>query len=198
MIRAVIFDCFGVIITDALQALCNELLTRDPAACERVKDLIKANNRGLITPQESNAQIASLLGMSVEEFRSRIDDGEAKDMLLLDFIAKLRGDYKTAMLSNVAGSSLRNRFTTDELERCFDAVVASGDIGYAKPEPEAYEITADRLGVRYDECLFVDDRDAFCEAARAVGMQAIHYVSFDRFKTEFVANMNNQQDKEKK
>jgi FMN phosphatase YigB (HAD superfamily) len=184
MIRAVIFDCFGVIITDALQAICDELNSRDPAACEQVKDLIKANNRGLILPEDSNEQIAGILGISVQEFRRRIDSGEAKDERLLDYIVGLRGTHKTAMLSNIAGNSLEHRFTADELERCFDTVVISGDIGFAKPEPQAYEITADRLGVRYDECVFTDDRDSFCEAARAVGMQAIHYTSFDRFKSE--------------
>ncbi len=66
----------------------------------------------------------------------------------------------------------------------FDTVVVSGEIGYAKPEPEAYEITADRLGVRLDACVFTDDREHFCEAARAVGMQAIHYQNVDQFRQD--------------
>ena len=184
MIKAIIFDCFGVIITDALLVVCEELRARDPEAAQQVGDIIKANNRGMIDPKESTRLIAEILGISVEEFRDRIADGEAKDHLLLDYIAGLRPQYKTALLSNIAASSLYRRFAQDELSRCFDEIVISGDIGFAKPEPQAYEIAADRLGVRFDECLFTDDRDTFCEAARACGMQAIHYQSFDQFRAE--------------
>jgi HAD superfamily hydrolase (TIGR01509 family) len=60
--------------------------------------------------------------------------------------------------------------------------VSSGEIGYAKPEPEAYEIVAQRLGVRLDECVFTDDRADFCEAARAVGMQAIEFTGLEQFR----------------
>jgi len=56
-------------------------------------------------------------------------------------------------------------------------VVASADIGFAKPEAEAYQITADRLGVRYDECVMIDDREDYCQGAIAAGMHAILYKS---------------------
>jgi HAD superfamily hydrolase (TIGR01509 family) len=184
MIKAIIFDCFGVIITDALQVICQELADKDPEACRQVHDLIKANNRGMITPEESNQQIAAILGVSVEEFRTKIADGEVKDKRVLNYAAELRSQYKTAMLSNIAHNSLDRRFAEHELEKSFDEVVVSGDIGFAKPEAQAYEITADRLGVRLDECIFTDDRESFCEAARTVGMQAILYESFPQFKQD--------------
>src|SRR6185369_3482431 len=98
-----------------------------------------------------------------------------KDLELLEYIAELRTQYKIGMLSNIGRGGLERRFAPGELDRYFDVVVVSGDIGYAKPEAEAYEITADRLGVRLDECVFTDDREGYCEAARGVGMQAISY-----------------------
>lgn len=63
------------------------------------------------------------------------------------------------------------------LERHFDAVAASGDIGYAKPEPEAYEIITERLGVRLDESVFIDDRQEYIDGALAVGMRALLFTS---------------------
>lgn len=110
--------------------------------------------------------------------------GEFKDQDLLQFVAALRKQYKTAMLSNVDADSLSRRLPDEELQEYFDTVVISGEIGYAKPEPEAYGTVADRLGVRLDACVFTDDREEFCEAARAVGMKAIHYKSSDQFKRE--------------
>lgn len=181
MIRAIIFDCFGVIITDALQALREDFAQNNPDGARAIKDIVAANNRGFIEPGESNERIAAILGMSTGEFRKQIANGEAKNDKLLSYILNLRSNYKTAMLSNIAGSSLARRFPNDELATYFDVVVASGDIGFAKPEPEAYEIVADRLGVRCDECIFIDDRELFCAGATSVGMRAITYTNFAQF-----------------
>lgn len=191
-VEAVIFDCFGVIITDALLALTNELASRDPAAAQQVSDIVKANNRGYISPDESNVQIAELLGMSLQDFQRRKYGGEVKDEALMGYIASLRPQYKTAMLSNVGGGSLDRRFTAEELERCFDQVVASGEIGYAKPDIEAYRITARRLGVEPEACIFIDDREHYCTGARQAGMQAVQYVSFAELQAELERILPNQ------
>lgn len=184
MIRAIIFDCFGVVVTDALQAVREELIQTNPEGAEAIKDIVAANNRGFMEPGESNERIASILGISVGDFRRQIAAGEARNDKILTYILGLRHTYKTAMLSNIAGSSLARRFPDDELMSYFDVVVASGDIGFAKPEPEAYEITAERLGVRCDECVFIDDRQLFCEGANSVGMRAIVYTNFAQLKRE--------------
>ncbi|TAH34114.1 HAD family phosphatase [Candidatus Saccharibacteria bacterium] len=183
MIRAVIFDCFGVLITDALQAICSELRQRDVAAADEVRNTVSLSNRGITDPEASSRKVASILGISYEEYRERIANGEVKNTELLHYIHELRASYKTALLSNIGKGSLLRRFTEDEFARYFDAVIASGDVGFAKPEPQIYEITADQLGVRFDECVFTDDREEFCEAARAVGMQAILYEDFLQFRT---------------
>jgi putative hydrolase of the HAD superfamily len=147
-------------------------------------DLILANNRGLISPEESNTGIAALLGVSPEELRTRIDQGEVKDQRLLDYVAELHSRYKTGLLSNISASGLKRRFEAGELERYFDAVIVSGDIGYAKPEAQAYEAIVDQLDVRLDECLFIDDREEYCEGAQGVGMQAICYESLDQCRRD--------------
>jgi epoxide hydrolase-like predicted phosphatase len=184
MIKAVIFDCFGVILTDALSVIVNEVRERDPEGAEDIHGLVHASNKGLIDSNESNQQIAQILGLDFKKYQQQIRDGELKDQRLLEYIRELKGMYKTAMLSNISESGIHKRFTDEELNTHFDAVVVSGEIGYAKPEPEAYEIVAQRLGVRLEECVFTDDKLEFCEAARGVGMQAIVYESLEQFKAD--------------
>lgn len=184
MIKAIIFDCFGVIITDALQAIIDEVGRDDPKEARQIQDAIGLSNKGIVTPEASWAAIAEILGITYDEYLARIQQGEAKQQGVLDFIATLRPLYKIAMLSNASGKGIRRRFTPEELDRHFDVVVASGDIGFAKPEAQAYEITADRLGARLAECVMVDDREDYCMGARGVGMQAIRYQSFDQMKKE--------------
>ena len=184
MVKAVIFDCFGVVITDALEALTKELALSTPDKVQQIVDIVVANNRGMIDAEEGRQQVATLLGLTYSEYRRQIAHGEVKDERLLRYIADLRQNYKTAMLSNVSGGGLAARFSDEELADAFDLVVASSDIGFAKPEAGAYEYVADRLGVRLDECVFLDDRQDYCEAAQGTGMRAIRYENFTQATQE--------------
>ena len=58
------------------------------------------------------------------------------------------------------------------IDEIFALVIDSAFFGARKPEPEIYELAVTRLGVRADECLFVDDVEVDCEGAVAAGMQA--------------------------
>jgi len=183
MIRAIIFDCFGVLITDAFQGIVNELREINPDKAEQISVLVRASNKGQIDPNSYRSAIADILGTTVDEHISKVNDGEIKNQQLFEYIKNLRRTYKIGLLSNVSIGGLNRRFTDKELEDHFDEVVASGDIGYAKPEAQAYEIAADRLGVRLDECIMVDDRDEYCVGAVGVGMQAIQYISLGQLKS---------------
>ena len=66
----------------------------------------------------------------------------------------------------------RTMLPVDEI---FETVVDSGWIGYRKPEPQAYEMTLERLGLPATACLFVDDMELNCEAARKLGFTAVQY-----------------------
>jgi epoxide hydrolase-like predicted phosphatase len=71
----------------------------------------------------------------------------------------------------------RSMLPVDEI---FEAVVDSGFVGCRKPDREIYDLTLERMGVRAEECLFVDDIDVNCAAARELGMSAVHYQHNDQ------------------
>lgn len=189
MVQAIIFDCFGVIITDALQAIRDQ----HPDKTDDIADIIKQANRGYMSSHDASTQVAELLGMPYETYRAMLAEGEVKNQELLAYIKQLRKQYKIGMLSNIGRESLWRRFTDEELTEHFDEVVPSGEIGHAKPEPEAYKITAERLGVNPEACVFVDDREPFTNAAESVGMQGIVYTDLRTFKKdlETLLNTNN-------
>jgi putative hydrolase of the HAD superfamily len=67
------------------------------------------------------------------------------------------------------------------VDRIFETVVDSGFVGMRKPDPEIYELTVARLdGVARAECLFVDDVEANCEAARALGIEVVQFLDNER------------------
>jgi HAD superfamily hydrolase (TIGR01509 family) len=51
--------------------------------------------------------------------------------------------------------------------------VISGDVGLHKPQPEIYELGAERIGIPAAACVFVDDLRENVTGAEAVGMTAI-------------------------
>jgi putative hydrolase of the HAD superfamily len=63
-------------------------------------------------------------------------------------------------------------------------MVVSAAIGHVKPDPEAYEITAEKLGVEPSECVFIDDKESFCQAAEAVGMKSVWYREFEQARAD--------------
>ena len=62
------------------------------------------------------------------------------------------------------------------LDQWFDVVVASCEVGSCKPAPEIYRICLERLGVSADAALFVDDRLENIQAARDLGLHALHFL----------------------
>jgi putative hydrolase of the HAD superfamily len=68
----------------------------------------------------------------------------------------------------------RSMLPVDEI---FELVVDSAFVGMRKPDPPIYELTVERLGdgIGAADCLFVDDVGANVEAARELGMSAVHF-----------------------
>lgn len=184
MIKAIIFDLFGVLVTDALELLVTGLKATQPEVADQVVRLVVASNAGTIPHEESREMIAELLGITLDEYARRVRGGEVRNEELFNYVLELRKTYKTALLSNAGTRSLEVRFAPGELNNYFDAVVVSAVIGFAKPEARAYEIVAEKLGVRLDECVMIDDRELYCEGARAIGMQSVLYQSVSQLKRD--------------
>ena len=56
------------------------------------------------------------------------------------------------------------------IEKMVDAVADGNDLMRSKPEPEVFLIAAQRLGLKPEECLVVEDAPAGIEAGRRAGM----------------------------
>jgi HAD superfamily hydrolase (TIGR01549 family) len=175
MIKAIIFDCFGVVKQDGLK-------NGGDTEKDRVFIIETVNkaNKGLIP---STVPIfAKRLGVSDGEWWEVIQEYNAVDMELLEYVRELKRSYRTAMLSNISSGGLVKIFPGGFLQPYFELTIGSGDIGFAKPEARAYELVAEKLGVRLDECVMIDDRPDYCEGATAVGMQAIEYKNLSQLK----------------
>jgi putative hydrolase of the HAD superfamily len=98
--------------------------------------------------------------------------------------AKAR-DFRMGLLTNNVREwepLWRTMLPVDEI---FEVVVDSGFVGCRKPDREIYDLTLERMGSpSADQCLFIDDTDVNCDAARALGMSAVHYQHNDQAISE--------------
>ena len=101
---------------------------------------------------------------------------------------KARGLRMALLTNNVREWEPRWRPMLPELDEIFELVVDSGFVGMRKPEPGIYELTLQRLGgVEASECLFVDDMEPNCKAARELGMTAVEFEDTEQARREIEA-----------
>lgn len=183
MIKAIIFDCFGVLVEETLGAFYKRYFKQDHAKIALAEKSHDASNRGEITYEEFEKRLAEIAEISLEEAQGFLNNNPRNEALLSYIGTDLKQEYKIGFLSNASANWLADLFRPEDLA-LFDAVVLSYEEGYAKPEPQIYEIAAERLGVRLTECVFVDDRDNYLKGALQVGMKGILYKDFEAFKQE--------------
>ena len=73
------------------------------------------------------------------------------------------------------------------IDELFEVVVDSGFVGIRKPDPGIYELTLERLGLRGEEVVFVDDLEHNVEAGRALGMAGVVFTSTPQARGEIEA-----------
>jgi len=101
---------------------------------------------------------------------------------LLNFIDELKNlGYKICLMSNNS-SKLTEIVKKDKIDKYFDMVLISEDIGYMKPYPEFFQISCDRLGIKPEELVFIDDFDRNLINADKVGFTPILYKNLEDLK----------------
>lgn len=181
-IRAVIFDIGGVLVRTvdpSARAVWEQRLGL-PLGGAEAKVLNSPTGHSAQRGEISDADLwrwvqqELQLGEDLERFRADFWRGDAVDASLIDFIRRLRPRYRTAVISN-ATDSLRATLTRYGLLELFDVIVGSAYEGVMKPDPAIYARALNRLGLRAEQTVFIDDAPANVAGAIAVGMDAIQF-----------------------
>ncbi len=184
MIRAIIFDCFGVLTTDKWKEFVATLPTDQ---VQPAVDLNHALDRGYISQDEFFKQIRALTNKAPERVESLINADMQKNTQLLTFISELKQSYKIGLLSNVSSNWVRDTFLSEQEKNLFDDILLSYDVGLIKPEVAIYNLAASRLMCDSRECLFIDDSLGHCEGATLAGMQSLVYKNFAQCKKDIIS-----------
>ena len=173
MIRAVIFDCFGVLTTEGWFAFCETYL-QDADKRSEAQAIHDQMNAGYIAYDAYISNVAELTNLTVQEVHKLVTASVANESLFEYIRDVLKPHYKIGMLSNAGANWLDDLFQAWQVA-LFDGIALSYEMGVIKPDARAYTIAAARLGMLPEECLFIDDHLGYVESAKAVGMQAIEF-----------------------
>lgn len=174
MIKAVIFDCFGVLTTDGWIAFCDKYFYADSSRREQATAANKRTNAGLISYQDFIHEAASLAQVSLKEAQKIIETNVPNEKLFEYIEHTLKPDYKIGMLSNAASNWLDQLFLPTQVA-LLDEVLLSYEIARVKPDPMTYDTIASHLGVLPEECIFIDDQPRYVEGAEQAGMKGITF-----------------------
>lgn len=184
MIKALIFDCFGVLYWDDLNRMYN-LVGADNA--QNLTDIIHACDHGYISGQNFLEQVSELAGISTDAVAAAVRDKQSPNETLMNRVKELRSEYKIGLLSNMGYDTLSEVFDEGQRKDMFDDVLISGEVGLIKPSRDLYELALERLGVAADEAIFIDDRLANIEGAQQLGMKTILFTTNKHFEEELTA-----------
>jgi putative hydrolase of the HAD superfamily len=182
MTKAIIFDCFGVLIGKGFERTYR-LAGGDPVQDRTfIEDTLGQANLGLISDTEFRATMARQVGIGPQDWTRIIKNAEILNTDLLAYIEQLHVSYKTAILSNANIGVLDRIIGQKWLQKNFDEVVVSAEVGIVKPELSIYKLVVDRLGVTPSACIYIDDRESFLIPARELGMNALLYENFEQVR----------------
>ena len=189
MIEAVLFDFGGVILSSPFEAF---------AAYEKEIGLPANTIRKInATDPDSNAWAQfERREVSTEEFvllfeeealalgyeldAQRILEGLHGSLRpsMVEALSKCSSKFKTAMLTNNITPMGEQDLDEDvqKVVEIFDLLIESSIEGCRKPEEKFYEVACERLDVKPENCVFLDDLGINLKPARAMGMTTIKVI----------------------
>ncbi len=188
MIRAIIFDYGNVISRVDHSTFLNRIvpLSSDPARAmqtiaRRQPDLLVEYESGRTTSEDFYLRAAQEYGLSVSQadFKAAFIDIFDRIQPTIELIKKLKPCYKIALLSNTNEWHYKAEIERMEAFHLFDTTTLSFEVGAMKPDERIYSDALRKLALPPDACVYIDDISEYVDAAKRLGMNAIHYTSPD-------------------
>lgn len=174
MIKAVLFDLFETLVTEAnskkvtssriskmlgiptdeYKKLVSELRNcRYRGEYPDFRDVLNyaANKSG----RGCDAELINTIAMEREECKAECFRNMPKE--IIDMLTELKNrKLKLVLISNASCEEIKE-FYNSEIRSYFDEVVFSCEVGFIKPEADIYNEACRRIGVEPHECIFVGD-----------------------------------------
>ena len=178
--KAYLFDCDGT-IADSMplhyQAWKKAL---DEHNCEFSEQLFYDWGGVAVADVIARLNKMQQLNMSITEVSDRKESFYLENLpqlqpipAVVEHIAANYGRIPLAVVSGSTRDSVHSSLAALNLLDRFETLVCAGDYKKGKPDPEAFLLAAERLGVVPESCLVFEDADLGIQAATAAGMASV-------------------------
>lgn len=129
---------------------------------------------GLLGRELSSEEIRALSQRKEDLFRQLIAGKIAAFPGALELMRALcAGRVNQALATSTPIENVDLILGTLGIADCFGAVVADKDVARGKPDPQAFLLAAERLGVSPERCVVIEDAVDGVKAAKSAGMKCI-------------------------
>ncbi|MCU0485107.1 MAG: HAD family phosphatase [Anaerolineales bacterium] len=183
-IQAVYWDIGGVLVRTGDRLPRTVLARRLGMSYQDLETLVfnseigRKAQRGEITEPERWNSLVGELGIAAEEVpavRQAFFGGDFLDEALVTYIRSLKPRCKLGVISNAMGGARHFIEVECGLAGLFDHLTFSAEVGVMKPDARIFQHALAGLGVEPAQAVFVDDFLHNIQAARALGMLAVHF-----------------------
>jgi epoxide hydrolase-like predicted phosphatase len=179
VIKAIVFDFFGVICSNEYWQLAKDY----SQANFDFQKSAEQTNLGSIPWQSFISKLAAATNKTTDEV-NQMYSSERLDPRLIGLIEILHKKYKIGLLTNANHQFIDDILNRNNILRLFDTVVISSKEGIIKPDPKIYQLVLDRLGVKAQESIYIDDLEKHVEGANKLGIHGILYKDFNNLQLE--------------
>ena len=197
MIKAIIFDLGGVYFTDgttiALKKIEKEFKLPFGVLREIFSEkgeLGRKYRKGEIDEErfwDEAEKRLKLEGESLLRIREIWHSSYKPNPGMKDLVISLRRKYRVAVLSNNTSERVKYLNERYGLDSVFDVYVYSFDYGRLKPDPFLFMEVLEKLGVRAEESVLIDNRVKILREAERLGINTILFKSEKQLKEELRA-----------
>lgn len=192
MIKGIIFDVGGVLENNTdpiIYRLLSEKFNRNVGLIEKeIEEILPDLQTGKMTAEDFWVRISEKLKINIptENLLSFWKSIYVENVKMQDEVTNLveksrMAGFKLAVLSNTEPQHTAYNKEIDKFGG-FDIVILSCDVGLRKPDSEIYKLTLKRLGLRADECIFIDDKEEYLTPAKKLGIKTILYQDYSELK----------------
>ena len=182
-IKVVIFDAGGVLVD--WETICKEFTEEIDVDYKKFLEVFLkysfdpefGSDIGQMTADEFFKKITQELGVPEKalDWRKRFVPGFIRIEITYKLLDELKGKFRLVMLTNSKIGLWDEWESIGHFKDYFEVIVDSSTEHILKPDPKMFNLVCQRLNVKPEESLFVDDDGKNTGVAEKLGFKTVHF-----------------------